>query len=339
MKVLVLKKAALGDVLRTTALLPALRRAGASPVWWVTAPAALPLLRRHPDVARALASGARLPRAFDLVLSLEEDLSCARWAARAVKPGGRLVGVVERGGRLAYTDDAEPYYGMSLLRPAQAGGLEKANELKSANARTYARLWLSILGLPQPKTALSPRLFLSSADRAAARALARENGWNAGEPVGLNAGAGGRWPSKQLSVPAAIALARGLSSLGRPLLLLGGEEEKDRNARILAALPAGRAAAHPPVSLRAFAGLVELCGAVVATDSLAAHVAAGVGRPVVVLVGPTSATELDIGARGAVLTPPHGCGCFYRASCLRPVHCLCEIAPERVALEVASFLR
>ncbi len=336
MNVLIVKKAALGDVLRTTSLLPALRAAGARPVTWVTAKSALPLLEGHPDIARVLPSGARLARSFDLALSLEEDLDCARWAARACR--GKLVGVVEKDGKLSYTPDTERYYGMSLLAREANGSLEEANRRKAANVKTYAEIWLDILGLKKPKGVTGPRLYLTDPDRRAARAVARARRW-AQAPIGLNAGAGGRWPSKQLTVEAAVSLGKGLLSLGRPLLLLGGEEEKERNAKILAALPAGSAAAHDPVSLRQFAGLVELCDGLVVTDSLAFHIAVGLDKPVVALVGPTSSAELDAGARGVVLTPPNGCGCFYLASCRRAVHCLSEIPAERVALALADLMR
>lgn len=332
MNVLIVKKAALGDVLRTTSLLPALRRAGARPVTWLTAPAAAPLLAGHPDVGRVVTSGARLPRTFDLVLSLEEDLSCARWARRAC--GGRLVGVVEKDGALSYTEDSEPYYGMSLLRPDRA----KADRLKAANRLSYAQLWLKILGLPPPAhVLLAPSLFLSERERAWAKAFWRRRGWKDGEVIGFNPGAGRRWPSKQLTVEASVAVAGALLRSGRPLLLLGGKEEAERNASILAALPRGRAAGHPSLPLRRFCALIERCAALVAADSLACHVAAALGRPAAVLVGPTSASELDLG-RGRVLTPPGACRCFYQARCTQAVACLSRIAPARVARAVESLL-
>lgn len=333
---LIVKRAALGDVLRTTALLPAARRRWGGPVWWITAPAARPLLEGHPLVDRVLVSGESLKRRFDVALSLEEDADCARWAAGASED---VVGVTLRAdGTLGYTLRSEPYYGMSLLRAEADGGKARADELKAANRKTFAELWHGILGLPLPKAA-GPKLHLTEAERAAgARELANLRLGTA-RPLGLNAGAGGRWPSKQLSEEAAARLAKALRASGRPVVLLGGFEEVERNERIARACADPKIAAHRALPLRVFAGLVARCAAVVTTDTLTLHVAAGVGAPVAALVGPTSSAELDLGGRGALLTPPRGCGCFYAARCRRAVHCLDEIdagAAARAALRLLA---
>lgn len=329
MSVLIVKRAALGDVLRTTTLLPAVRRRWGGPVWWITDKAARPLLENHPLVDRVLVSGENLSRRFDLALSLEENADCARWAASA---GTTLVGVtLAADGSLGYTRSAEAYYGMSLLRPDKA----RADELKAANKRTFSQLWHGILGLPAPKDA-GPRLYLTEAERAAGRRELARLKLGARRPFALNAGAGGRWPSKQVDEDAAVKLARGLRALGRPVLLLGGYDETERNGRIARAAGEG-VAAHRPLPLRVFAALVEGCAGVVSTDTLTVHVAAAVGAPVAALVGPTSSTELDLGPRSAVLTPPRGCGCFYAARCRRDVHCLSELDPAKVARTIARL--
>jgi hypothetical protein len=162
MRVLIVKRAALGDVVRATSLLAPLRaRWPQARVAWVTGPKALPLLEGLGAELLTLerAEAALAPRSFELVLSLEEDAACARLAARCA--GGELVGVIEKDGALGYTPSSEPYYGMSLLRPASAGGKAAADALKSANRESWARLWCRALGLepgpwPRPALALTP---------------------------------------------------------------------------------------------------------------------------------------------------------------------------------------
>jgi ADP-heptose:LPS heptosyltransferase len=150
--------------------------------------------------------------------------------------------------------------------------------------------------------------------------------------VGLNPGAGRRWPAKQLSVPASARLADALArATRRPILLLGGPDEAARNRRI-ARLSHGRVIdAGTGHDLRSFAGVLDLCAAAVTTDSLAFHVAAALGKPVVCLVGPTSTAELDAFGRGTLMCPPGGCSCFYRSRCLRRVSCLDALDPDSVA--------
>lgn len=353
--VLIVKFDALGDVLRTTSLLEPLRRRGARRIWWLTGPAALPLLGGGSSVDRALslrlddpAAAARMARRlsgrFDLVLSLEEHPAAAAVARAACR--GELVGVTEEGGRLSYTASSARYYDMSLLNRGADGSLAAANSRKAANRLSYSALWLDILGLKAPRAGAGPVLSLTGRDRAAARRLAASPELR-GRPVplALNCGAGGRWPAKQVSEAKAARLAVALGkAFGRPVLLLGGKEEREmrRNRRIAARAarlaPAFRPVLTPYLPLRSFAGLVELCAAMVTTDSLAFHVAGALGVPAVVLVGPTSAAELDFRGRGRVLLPPGGCSCFYAARCSRAVHCLDDIPESSVTAAVRACL-
>lgn len=321
--ILIVKRAALGDVLRTTALLPALRRRYPhGRITWMTAVSAVPLLKGNPwiDEISVPRVGEKCRHvAYDLVLSMEEDLA---FAARArARCRGRLVGVFARAGRLRYTRSSAPYYAMSLLNRDRNGGLQAANRLKSRNRRTYAQLWRTILNLPVAGDRRKdfPELWLGSKDRDAARALvARYRLGSKPRPIGLNPGAGRRWPAKQLSEAKAVELVRLFHrDFRRPVLLFGGREEALRNRRILRRTRALAIDAGTNLPLRAFAGVIDLCAVVVTTDSLALHIAVALGKKTVVLVGPTSPTELDIRPGDYKITPPGGCDCFYQACCTR----------------------
>ena len=97
-----IKTGALGDVLRTTSLLPGLSGHPAAALTWLTASAALDLVRRHPLVAEALAVDSRAEeqlarlgerlarRRWDWVISLDDEESLCRFAARI--PAERLSG-------------------------------------------------------------------------------------------------------------------------------------------------------------------------------------------------------------------------------------------------------
>ena len=75
--ILILKTGALGDVLRTTALLPGLHAAHPdAAVTWVTAPAALDLVRLHPQVGDVLAVD---PRAEEELSALGDWLAGSGW--------------------------------------------------------------------------------------------------------------------------------------------------------------------------------------------------------------------------------------------------------------------
>ncbi|MBI3549096.1 MAG: glycosyltransferase family 9 protein [Elusimicrobia bacterium] len=343
MRVLIVKLAALGDVLRTASLLGPLRaRYPGCEIWWATSAAARPLLEKHPAIHR-LIEPRDLPRLpdkirFDLVLSLEEDAQAAEWAAERCP--GEFVGVYNERGALRYTESSGSYYDMSLLNRDADGSLRTANALKAKNRITYAGLWLRVLKLPAPKSraALAPVLRLDARDRRDAVALARTHRLKPREAIGVNPGAGRRWPAKQLTPVRAArllsALARGLK---RPILLFGGRDEAARNADILEKTDAPVIDAGTRHGLREFAGLVELCGALVTTDSLALHVATAVRTPAVALVGPTSSAELDAFGRGKILQAKD-CRCFYRPSCRLANSCLDRLTDAAIVGAVRRSL-
>ncbi|MBI4376079.1 MAG: glycosyltransferase family 9 protein [Elusimicrobia bacterium] len=345
MDVLIVKLAALGDVLRTTSLIvPLRRRYPDCRIWWATSSAARPLLERHPGIERLIEPEelAALPRRFDLVLSLEERQKTARLAAALCR--GSLVGVISQGRRLGYTPSSGLYYDMSLLNRDPDGGLERANELKRRNRLSYARIWSSILHLPQPagEDGRGPRLYLSRMERARARAWYRLHIPGARRPIAFNPGAGRRWPAKQIPEhKAAMLLAALHRRFLRPLLLLGGPEERPRNRDIAAAArklcPEARIVPADTLGLRDFAAVVETAAAVVSTDSLALHVAVALGRPAVALVGPTSAAELEGGSARVLKTGE--CACFYRPRCRRRLSCLGSMPEESILRCVARCLR
>jgi len=345
MEILIIKLAALGDVLRTTSLLkPLHRRYPNCRITWVCSKQAKPLLVGNPWIHELAVwpGAARGPRkSFDLVLSLEEDLETARFAARASR--GSLIGVRSEDSQLGFTESSALYYSMSLLARDADGRHENADRLKASNRKTYAELWLEILRLPKPMNAaeLAPVLVLGEKDREAARRLSKRHSLGSGPaPIGFNPGAGTRWPSKQLSVQRSAELADALHrELGRPVLLLGGKDEAQRNAQILRLAKTPLIDAGTGHGLRAFAGVLELCELVVATDSLAFHIATALAKQAVVLVGPTSAAELDVFGRGRKILPPQSCSCFYRPECRFASSCLDRMPIHPVVRAATACLR
>lgn len=345
MEILIVKLAALGDVLRTTSLLkPLHRRYPDCRIWWLTGPEARPLLERNPWLYRIVltseADRTLSKRKFDLVLSLEENSQTAALAKRLCS--GEFIGVRLENGKLGYTESSVSYYGMSLLNSDPDGNHKTADALKVMNRRTYAELWLEILGLPVPKRGadLRPILALDIKDRAAARRLAKQHGLRNGRPIGFNPGAGSRWPSKQISVARSAEILDALyKEFKRPLILFGGKDETRRNRAIIKRAKSPVIDAGTGHGLREFAGLIDLCGLVIATDSLAFHIATALGKPALVLVGPTSAAELDVFGRGKILAPAEGCSCFYRPKCRYETSCLDRLPIADILREAGTLLR
>ncbi len=314
MELLVIKTGALGDVVRTTSILPGLHaRHPGLRVTWLTAEGALDLVRHHRLVARAAGivpgearslerARAELGRTrWDRVLSFDdEEALCALASSLAGDPAdGTLSGAyLDPRGRRRYTDDVAPWFDMGLL---SVHGKREADRRKLENRESHPALFARMLGIEMGE----PELFLPESARAFARGFAERTALSASRPViGLNTGAGGRWESKKLpeerTVALAAELARGLA--GRATFLLcGGPDEEERNRRIGAGL-AARALrwvdAGTRNALLDFAGLLGLCELLITSDSLALHLALTQRVPVVAFFAPTPAAEIELYGRG-----------------------------------------
>lgn len=311
-RILIIKTGALGDVLRSTSLLPGIhKRWPGAEVSWVTAHGAEPLLQGHKMVERVIAidpaeCADSLPDlaacAPDRIFSLDDDPElCALAAALQEESDANLVGAcLNDAGEPAYTPDAECWFGMGLL---SREGLQKADERKLANRRTHPDLLAEVIGVEPGRPALN----LPAADLdSAARLLDELAPASAGLRIGLNTGAGGRWHTKAMrpeEVTRLVALLHeklGAAALpGVQFLFLGGPGEIERNQGLLSlsrsATPAARlidvGCEH---SLGTFAALVGGLDLLVASDSLALHLAVAQERKTVAFFAPTSPHEIEL---------------------------------------------
>lgn len=347
MHVALIKTGALGDVVRTTALVPGLLRLDPSlRLTWITAPGALDLVRHHPLVSRSVSiddppdAPWRLDR-YDWIISLDDGLDECRLASTLAAPGTRLSGGYEApDGRRLYTPEVEPWFGMGILRPEEQGGLASANALKAQNTRTVATLLYKCLGLPLPVGHTS--LTIPEADaRSASEWLASAGLADRHPLVGLNTGAGGRWRFKSWGEDQSASLARRLldGHHASAVIVLGGPAEQDRNARIIAS------AGHPSVipaptdlSLLAFTSLLGRLSLLVTSDSLALHLAVSQNVPVVSFFGPTSAPEIEIYDLGEKVVTPLECRCCYLKDCNVRPHCMQSIHVETMLAAVQRWL-
>ena len=322
MRLLVLKTGALGDVLRSTSILPGLAAAHQDlEVTWITAPAAKPLVAQHPLVQRVLCVspkdatavaelGQRLSEEpeWDWILSFDDEEPLCRLASALGSK--RLTGAYSlNSGERAYSDDVAEWFGMGLL---SRDGKQAADERKVQNQRSHPQIFSDMLGIQmgQPELPLSDKV-LARAECFATDTRLR----SAGLVVGLNTGAGGRWRTKAMDEAQVVLLAQQLHEhlAGRvTFLLLGGPDEKERNERLSASMSgAGLSLVHGGTanSLEDFAGKVSLCDLLIVSDSMALHVALARHIPVVAFFAPTSAAEIELYGLGekVISTAPDYC--------------------------------
>jgi ADP-heptose:LPS heptosyltransferase len=333
-RVLIVKLGAAGDVLRTTALLPAIKTThpGAH-ITWITDDASAAVLRGHPLVDRLLPSDACLPalltERFDVVYGMEADSRSAALAALAR---------CER--RVGYTSNDQGRV-MPVGNAGRTWWLMGVDDgIKRANRKTYQELMFEACELTGPIE--RPLFAVPDESRARAAAFLRDRGVGQYRAlVALNTGGGRRWAQKKWT-PAGYEGFLALTRARYPevaVVLLGGPEEVELNTALLAAGIDGVFDGGCANSFADFAAVIEAADVLVTADSLALHAAHAVRTPVVVFVGPTSAHELEMYGDGTIVhardVPCLGC---YRATCDKPVTCMERLDPALVLDAVEPFL-
>lgn len=332
-RILIVKLDAMGDVLRTTALLPALAEAhpGAA-ITWITRRESRPLLERNPYLAEIIEYGpdALLQlqvRTFDRVINLD-----------AGKASAALASMANAKQRDGFVLDARGC--VQPTNPAARRWLEMGlfDDLKRQGTKAYQDLMLEIIGLPGAPHAYV--LELSAEERAQGHRHLEHLGVDFSSPViGLNTGAGLRWELKRWREDGYLELVERLAAV-QPVqfVLLGGPDERERHQLLKARsrVPLIDSGCDNPV--RHFAAIVAACGVVVAGDTLAMHLSLALGRRTVILFGPTSAPEIEMYGLGEKVVPRMGCLACYKPTCDFVPNCMDLITTDMVEAAVERQL-
>ncbi len=331
-KVLVVKLDAMGDVLRTTAILPALaaKYPGAQ-ITWVTRERSRALLEGIPLIHRVLAVEgnyleALLAEQFDLGIGLDAD---------ALSGPNSLAGQVH--GKTGIHRRSF-WTGEPASPEARTWWLMGVNDhTKQANRRSYQELMYEICRLPGPiSRPLLPAKLINEEWIGQRRA-----DWNLGRErkvIGLNTGGGGRWQCKKWTVAGYVELIRRLRRRApdAALFLYGGPEEVEINAAILASCANDARDLGCSNTISEFVSLVSFADVFFTPDSLGFHISVALQKRTVVLVGPTSPWELDVYGLGEVLVADDTCAACYRSRCERRPTCMETLDPTVIE---AAILR
>ncbi|MBU0630292.1 MAG: glycosyltransferase family 9 protein [Candidatus Margulisbacteria bacterium] len=312
-KILIVKLGAIGDVLRTTSLLPGLHDKfnRQATIDWLTSGSAKDILLNNQLISRlAIWEERGELNDYKLIIGLEDDKkACEYVASRQVE---QVVGAYLKNGRQTYTTSG--WFDMSMI---SRFGLEQANVLKKRNQNTYQQHMAALLGIE-----ISPYVFnLKPEEREYGEKVIRGLGIGKSETVvGINTGAGKRWPLKSWGVGRTIDLVMRLrKELGVVSLILGGEQEQERNALIAKETDMPSAGSH---SLRGFAAVIDQTKALVSSDSLAMHFGVALKKRLVIFFGPTSAAEIELYGLGEKLLAPIDCAVCYKKKCEKKPNCM-----------------
>ena len=325
LRVLIINLDAMGDVVRTTALLPALKRAHPeSFVSWVTLPGAVPVLENNPFVDEVLSYGPDTvlelePRQFDLVLNVDKSRRSGALALRVRAAERRGFGVDGHGAIVPLNPEAGYQYWTGL-----------DDDLKFfRNRKSEQQMLAETMGLEFRRDPYV--LVLSDAERAFVDRCRRAWGLDRADAVvGLNTGCSTLYPYKKLPAAYQARLAERLAERlpGARVILLGGPEDAELNRSIARMTRAPVLETPCTEGLRRGIQYMDLADVVITGDSLGMHLAIGLRKWVVAWFGLTCEQEIDFFDRGEAVLADVACRPCWRRSCDEPVKCY-----ERVDME------
>lgn len=322
--VLLINLDALGDVLRTTALVSALRRVHPEArLTWLTRPRAAALLAGNPQIDRVLSLSEEAvielrSRRFDLLLNVDKSAVAGALALQIPAGGRRGFGMRPSGAIYPLNPEAAYLYDTGL-----------SDRLKfRENQQTEQEMLAGALAFPYHRDPYVLRL--APEERAPGPRV----------QVGFNTGCSPLYPYKKLPLHTQREAIGQLSErLGEPVLLLGGPEDRERNAELAASLGARALPTPTDQGLRRGAAELDRCEVVVTGDSLGMHIAIALRKHVVAWFGVTCPAEIDLYDRGIKLLAEVGCAPCWKKSCDNEPKCYDRVAPELIVQAALDALQ
>lgn len=294
-EILIIKLGAIGDVIRTTPLLHALKREhpDARITWLTHTPEIVPRASVDRILGFSLAGITFLRSVqFDIIYNLDKDPEACALCAQL--SGATKRGYTLKGGIPSPIDvSAEHKYFTGLF-----------DDVSKANTRSYPEEIFEISGFAFN----GERYILDRPATSASWKLSRTR-----PVIGLNTGCGGRWTSRLWADKNWIALAASLKRKGYEVVLLGGEQEHSKNTRLARAAQV-KYFGHFP--LPEFMGLVDHCDLVVTGVTMAMHITIGLGKKIVLINNIFNRHEFELYGLGVIVEPERPCRCFYKPVCI-----------------------
>jgi ADP-heptose:LPS heptosyltransferase len=335
-RILIVNLEAMGNVLVTTSLLPAIKRKyPQSTISWITLKNAYRLLENNPYIHRAYVwdsdnCATLQAMKFDIVMSIDKSVQVGAFV-HSLNAATKLgYGINENGVIIPLNPEAEYNYRLGL-----------DDHLKfRMNQKPTTQLLTEAVGLPYCRDEYV--LALSDSEHAFTDEYQRRIGIQPEEfVVGLNTGCSLLYPNKKMTIEQHVDLIEKLSNrIGGRILLLGGPEDTERNAAIVQRV--GSKVVNTPTIEGVRRGLcyINACDVVVSGDSFGMHAAIALKKHVIVWFGVSCPQEIDLYDRGSKLIP-HGLECApcWKRECPYNLECIQMIDLDRIVAEIDRFQR
>lgn len=311
-KILIINLDALGAVLMTTALLPAIkRRDPRSTVHWVTMPGAMPLLANNPHIDRVwpydfetvtILAAMRFDRVYSVDKAYRSD-ALSMLVTSKEKLG---FGLDQHGAIMPFNKEAGYAYQLGL-----------DDNLKfRRNTESGVRFLARAMRLDYRDEGYV--LELTPEEKQIAQDFRAKSKISKSEIViGFNTGCSDLFPNKKMTIDQhTILIKRIRKELPKTkIVLLGGKAETARNAEIKKKAGAFVIASPTGEGIRRGVVYVDACDLVVTGDTSAMHMAIALKKHVVAWFGLSCAAEIDLFGRGEKILPKVACAPCWKKSC------------------------
>ncbi|HEX7357762.1 MAG TPA: glycosyltransferase family 9 protein [Ignavibacteriaceae bacterium] len=332
-KILIIKLDATGDVLRTTSILPSLKKKfPKSHITWITRKNAKELFINNLFVDELLifenndTLARLLVEKFDLLIHPDASAVSASLASICNAKSKKGYILDEKGKVIPVNDDAVEWLEMGAF-----------DDLKKKNQKTYQEIIHKIAGLDYQKDEI--QLHLNQTELDFKNSFYKKNKLNKFKYlVGLNTGAGTRWQYKQWYLHGYSELIEKFDvdkEIG--ILLYGGPGEVERNEILKNKFP-NVIDTGTDNTLRQFFSLLDLCDVLVTSDTMALHAATALKKKIVCLFGPTSYAEIEDYGRVNKIIPDLDCLVCYKPKCDFEITCMGSITSDMVYEKVMSLI-
>ena len=316
--ILIVKLAALGDVLRTTSILPNLKsKFPESRITWVSKVNALPVLKSNPYIHRFFAIEGNylehiLTEKFDLGICLDSDsLSASILSIANCRTKLGFI-VNELGNPVPANTESEEWWFMGLN-----------DNLKIQNRKTYQEIIHNICQLDYIKH--PPIINTEILNHGLLNSFIKDNNIDTTKQViGINTGGGNRWQWKKWILDYYIKFIQLIKSNhpANQIILFGGPEEIEFNQQIINAVGSSVIDAGCGNNLIDFISKVSISNLFITPDSLGFHISTALKIKTFVLVGPTSPFELEVYDNGEIIYPDIDCIVCYLNTCTKKQNCM-----------------
>ncbi|MHA1491064.1 MAG: glycosyltransferase family 9 protein [Promethearchaeota archaeon] len=342
LRILIIKKDAIGDVLRTTPILYSIKKKFGNNIHitWLTDSSAYKLLKYNPLINKIYKFNFKTIisleiERFDILFNLDKDIS-ALALSKKLNVKHKFGYTMNQYGNLITFNHKEHY----------AHLLGISDMLKKENKKTYQEIICDLLDLPYSRE-FKYILKIPNINEILKKLCNKYKINKKNLIIGFNTGVGAKfltkkWPEEYF-VKLGIML---IKKQNYTVLLFGAKLEKEINENIFEkiknALPKNLRTKIINTginnNLLEFSALVSLSNVIVTGDTLGLHLAIALEIPSLSFFGPTSSKEIDLYETGEKIIANSPCLLCYRKKCNYPVFCLNNISPEYVYKRIVKII-